>query len=317
MAPITVQAKPLAVLPTTINIYEANAFRNVALSGDLLYILRYELPTAEWNAPTGPGAFAAFSEIYSDSTEATLHGRRVTPNTGDGLTGLYFAPGHRLTWNSSTIEFCITGNPVTFGATVLQRCVIPVYNDGSTLSVTSTVLGTALLSMMTNLEQDAAQVPGTYVANGFITTDGAVFPIRAFQPITTVAPQVFFGAVGRFNQSQYTPVAQGAFSSTTSSNARSSTLWQRIETVAAENLSIKGNALGAITMLIVTIGTMAVSMVLTKSSAHAVPFSASAGFIVLLGVATAMDFISMEVMFTVLALLTLVALIFWTKRAPS
>ena len=310
-------AAPLSVLPTTINLYEANAFRNVVQSGDLLYIMRYELPVAQWDPPTGPGAFAALTELYSDSSETILLGRRVTPVTGDGLTGIYLAPGHGLTWNSATIEFCITGDPITFGATTLQVCTIPVYNDGSTLSATSTVLGSVLLTMMSNLEQAADKTPTTYVSGGFITTEGVPFAQYAFQPITSVAPQVFFGALNRFNESAYTPVAKGSFVTTTETAAESSTFFQNLKAVAAENISIKGNALGFMGIFVVAIGTGAFTMVMTRSSEHAVPFAASAIFIIFFAIAVPLKFVSMEVMFTVLALITLVALFWITKRAPS
>ena len=314
-------AGPLA-LPTVINLYEAYAFRNVAQEGDFMVIARFQLPIAQWDvAAGGPGNSAALTELYDGTTllqrrVTPWHGDTLTPKVGDGLTGVYLSPAHGVTWNSASVEICITGDPTTF-PTPLQACLIPIYQDAATLPAARLVVGNQLVAMIGALQANAAVAFNTYVVNGIITLDGTNFATDAISAITAIAPQVFSTGITDQGDDVYTAPEEGAFSSTTRTNARSSALYQNLQSFSAEYFSVDAPPLGIGLTLIFTLMVLAFSAFLLRAHPHAVPISAGLGCFTFFGISVGFGILGMGYMFMAFSIMILIGFFWIAKRLPG
>lgn len=139
---------PVANPPMTLD--EAHGFQHLITEGDMLILVRYELPKADWRVDaadvalqTSTAPFAAYMEEGSciDNDEenlldlcytsllsgvaintfyngphlsSTLLRSRTLPRVGDGISGVYFGTGHSITFGDPTYEACIEGSATLF-----------------------------------------------------------------------------------------------------------------------------------------------------------------------------------------------------------
>jgi hypothetical protein len=145
---------PVANPPMTLK--EAHGFKNLIAEGDLLVLVRYELPKADWRidvaevaAHTSTAPFVAYMEEGTclDNDEenlldlcytsllsgiaintfydgphlsSTLLRSRTLPRVGDGISGVYFGTGHSITFGDPTYEACIEGSATVFSPKTIE-----------------------------------------------------------------------------------------------------------------------------------------------------------------------------------------------------
>lgn len=135
----------------TMTLHEAHGMQHVIADGDILILVRYELPLDEWrvdqdvvdasatttapydaymqnatcyddneNDPTDACFTSLLSGVASqyfysgDNESATLISQRNLPRVGHGLSALYIGTGHSLTFGNSTYETCLVGSATLF-----------------------------------------------------------------------------------------------------------------------------------------------------------------------------------------------------------
>lgn len=207
-----VQAAPAPALVAL----EGLAFRNIVATGDMYVMLRFEMPlsdgtpststawcaeldnetgcTANPPAPDDPFSLPRGNAwvAYYTASRAFIHEQVIPPRVGFGLVGIYFAPGHGLTWQDTTAELCIqSASAPTYDAVVIS-CAALSWNGGATTAAAITSLQSNLVQQVTTLESER-QLPPRSLVNGAskITYLGRPFALEALNVMDRIVPDAF------------------------------------------------------------------------------------------------------------------------------
>ncbi len=161
-------------------------FENLVQDGDQFCALRFDLPItitqgvsdawcAELEDETGCDADpAATTDPFSlprgtawvtfyTNDRADIQDQVIVPRIGFGLGGVYFGPGHGLTFNDATAEICVeTAGGPTFDAVVIS-CIPPSWNGGADQDAARTSLEIQIVSQMVTLESERLLPRGALV----------------------------------------------------------------------------------------------------------------------------------------------------------
>mgnify|MGYP006405769393 CR=1 FL=1 len=147
-AQVAYAVDPVANPPMTLD--EAHGFQHLINEGDMLILVRYELPKADWRidaadvaVATATAPFVPYMEeatcIDNDEENlldlcytsllsgvaintfydgphlsSTLLRSRTLPRVGDGISAVYFGTGHSITFGDPTYEACVEGSATLF-----------------------------------------------------------------------------------------------------------------------------------------------------------------------------------------------------------
>ena len=218
-----VQAAPAP----TVAVAELRAYRNVVQTGDLFFLVRYELSlqltafptpvttpeawcqylrtqtgcTGSAASPTDPTSLQpnyALASLYSscntDCSTGTLEQQEQPPRVGHGLAGFYVSPGHTLTWGSTAMRGCIEASSAVFAPSARSCTSVNWNTAASTASAQLTQLGGDLRTVLRTLEPLRAVPRNTYVSNNLVTTAGRVLAYEALPGLERLIPTYFQAA---------------------------------------------------------------------------------------------------------------------------
>jgi len=205
----------------------ASCYREIITTGDLLCVIRYELPTYETvNPPATPEAWCALlvdkdgciddpvsptapTTLEPDSAYVVLRqgstflSQSRVPRIDHGLAGVYISPGHGLTWGDATIQFCAESNPTTFSPTS-QDCYLVWWNTAiATQAAQRAQLGSDLVLMVLDLQTVRGLPVKSYVVNSKLTTAGQQFATEIFPGLENIIPEVYQAAAVNTNPSAF------------------------------------------------------------------------------------------------------------------
>ena len=331
VAALATMGGPAHAAIVDVSIYEASAYQNVVATGDLLVLIRYELPTTDWqvatymnNATCADAADfvdpcyislqegVALQTLYDGpAATASLRSIRQLPRVGQGLSALYLAAGHGLTFSTTTYETCVEGSATAFSP-MPQSCITIQWNTSANVAATPAVIQPGLLAVSANLEQAAAQAKNTFLNIDKITQTGMIFMREAFPPMPLIVPDAFFiGTTNVFADVAPTPGATG-LESDIQSTAQASTAWSATQDIAREYGGVSVRMLGSVLVLALTLATTVAVGQVTGNF----PVGALAGGIVL-GGGVLQDFVVLGPVFVTLGVLLIIGSSWLFRRVPA
>ncbi len=313
-------------------------FENLVQDGDQFCALRFDLPVSDGTpststawcaeledqtgcdadpaAPTDPFSLprgTAWVTFYT-ADRALLQEQVIVPRIGFGLGGVYFSPGHGLTFNDATAEICVeTAGVPTFDAVVIS-CIPPSWNGGDDQDAARASLEVQIVSQMVTLESERLLPRGALVNGvGKITITGRPFALEALNTMDRIIPDAFQTGSGPLLTSDYTaPSGDTALQTQLGGESAASGLTAALSSVGAAFLGMSGpNTALFLLILPAGLGTAALAFVMTKSTAWA-----GLGLVSWLLIGMWMRAPTVSVVFTALAVLIL-PLAWWIVRKIS
>ena len=249
-----------AVGPTLV-LYESHAFRHVIESNDLLVLVRYKLPKADWQNTTymdnptcenakdlsddcwvslKPGV--ALQTLYAGSGE--LWSVRNLPRIENGISAVYLPPGHSVPWGDTAVRSCLDG-PSNITPKP-QVCASLLWHASATVADTPEVIRPVLVQMVLNLEVEAKRPRNTYVNIDKITEQGMIFPREAFPAILFLVPKAFISGVSSAFTDYYPPSGVGALEGQITGQRQTSPFYQNLAIVAREFFGLPVHMVGSL-----------------------------------------------------------------------
>jgi len=224
---------PVGASPTNpaVSVLEAQGFQNVYQQGDVLILLRYQLPIADWqntsrmqqpicSGATSPGTPAITTDvreaIQDQCLTSLIRGMATMVTKDDTGTPIAGSDFPRISFGLVGNYFCAPGadplvctgpnaTSVNFGSALMQACVdgpttvtprpegcLSIHwNASADVASTANILGQAVVSMMNKIEAAMNLQHNTLIANKVITTTGAIFAQEAFPAMPRVTPSYF------------------------------------------------------------------------------------------------------------------------------
>ena len=309
---------------------EAHGWQNVLELGDMLIWIRYELPTADWRTSTYINDTACadadnFTDpCYTEVVEgaalhtfyggahntADLRGFRHIPRIGHGLSALYFAAGHDLTFGTVAYETCIEGSATLFNP-IPHDCFTVQWRSSATVDATPAVMEPHLVQMALNLERVLERPANEFVNVDKITLLGLPFPREAFSPIVTVVPGAFFSSVVE-PFSDFNPGSAGALETSIQTAAEASSFYTDLNRASQEYFGLPVRIFG--TIITFLLGLLAVFGVAKVTGS--LPLSTLAGAL-MVGFGFFMNFIPPAAMFIALVIILLLGSTWVFRRLPT
>ena len=253
---------PDPITNPTMTLLEAHGFQHLIAEGDILILVRYELPKDDWRVDSGDSSFHPYLEeatcfeanegnllyrcwtsllsgvatqTFYDGSQASgfLTGNRNLPRIGHGLSAIYIGSGHSLTFGNTTYETCVEGSATLFSPrtvdcdTLLWHTVVDADSDGAFLDDAPAFNDNILVQIGANLEEATPGRVGQYVSNARITPMGSLFFSEAFTGIPLAAPEAFqIGAQSRDREGlALTDADTTAEATITTDSANNSNMW--------------------------------------------------------------------------------------------
>lgn len=326
------------VAPPTVDVFETFGFSNVLEEGDVMVLVRYNLPTSEWRKDATTTPFMADSTCSVSEDKDDLkdrcwtslksgvvthnlydapiadggfnHGVRKLPRIGDGLSAIYLRSGHGITIGTATAQSCIQGSSTIFSPNV-EICSSVIWQASTSLGDNS-ALTNALIQTMTNLEANMNMQVGSFVSNQVITEAGILFPMEAMPAIVKGAPDAFYSGVSsQFDD--YSTVPQGsALESAIIANTSNSTIYKALDNVGQQYLGMNVRTFG-------TLGTFTLALIVLLGVGgvlkNMVVGTACAFVVVLAG--TFMGLVLPHIIWTVVAVCVMFGATFLYRRMPQ
>jgi len=211
------------IAPPTFLITEVHGMQHLVAEGDMLILIRYELPKTEWRDDTGADALMeeadclegneanpidlcwtsvlpglASHTFYSGAqATATLVGQRNLPRIGHGLSALYVGTGHGLDFGSTTYESCVEGSATFFTPrpvacrTILWHTVTDVDGDNLFLDDAPIQNDNVFRDIMRNLQEEMPGRTEALLSNNLITPNGKLYIVEAYTNAEDAAPTAF------------------------------------------------------------------------------------------------------------------------------
>jgi hypothetical protein len=248
--------------------FEVQAYRNVDSTGDLFFLLRYELPLSGWcaeltdtdgcsstpKAPTDPfslPAGAAQVTTYNGSP-LTQQTASQAPRIDHGLGGAYFSAGHGITWADATMVVCIESSDTLY-TPATSDCITPTWVGGDSVAETLPLLGGGVITMLRNIESALLEPAGTLVSGSArVTAAGRAYVIDAQPGLDRIIPDFMqAAAVSQGVTLSFTPTpGDTPLQTALNSSASSRGITADLEGVAQGYFGMDGTELAAITFLL-------------------------------------------------------------------
>ncbi len=337
---VTPESARAAASPT-IFISEAYAYRSLNTPGDLVFIIRGELPlgstsTPAWCAeltdtdgceltpptPVAPtslplGLASVIMYTAWDGVAGVLEEMVQVPRVGHLLGGLYFGPGHGFTWEDPNIVVCLNSSAVAF-APHAQACTPPNWDGGTVAGPVSTAqdaLETRIVQVVLNLQETKLLAQGSLVTQaGKVTIAGRVYALEAFPLMDRLIPAAFQAATAQSVISDdYVPVtADSLLQLKLDAESATSTFVLAMDTVAFAFFGIDGTTLTVLAML--GIAALAAGIVFTGTKN---PVLSSFAFFSLLIMGTWVRAPTVAVVFTLIAILIIPTMAYFLRKVPE
>lgn len=198
----------------------AIGYQNVVESGDLYFLIRYQLPvqTVPFGTPvTTPEAWCAEllnqdgcsgttsqptdatslrdgavnATLYSDAALTIVEAQSSVVRIGHSLAGIYVSPGHGLTFGDANYRICIDPSTNLYSPVTSECTSISWNGAASTQAAQRTQLGTDLIVQLQALELLRGIGTNQYVINNKITTGGKILAIEALSIMDRIIPEFF------------------------------------------------------------------------------------------------------------------------------
>ena len=217
----------------TMTLSEVHGLEHLVQEGDILILIRYELPQSEWRIDQGDVDVGSESHAFLDEADcvdndqsdpldncwtsvisgvaaqhfydgpnatANLIGQRTLPRIGHGLSAVYIGAGHSLTFGTATYEACLIGSATLFTPSttecdaILWHAVTDDDGDGALIDDARVTNATVLRDLSLNLQDAMPISSGLLNTNGLVTPVGAIYNIEAYSNMVRAAPTAFAGA---------------------------------------------------------------------------------------------------------------------------
>ena len=224
-----IETAEAVVANPTMTLNEALGMQHLIEEGDMLIIVRYELPKNDWRVDDDPDIADPFMEKDScfedderdlldlcwtsllsgvashtfydgdqDGTPAaSLVRQRTLPRVGHGISGVYIGTGHSLTFGNTSYETCLEGAAATFSprtvacTTIVWNTVTDTDGDGSFIDDAPAQNALTFQDLANNLGGDLPGRAEAVVTNNLITPVGVIFFSEAFSNAVRAAPAAF------------------------------------------------------------------------------------------------------------------------------
>ena len=316
-----------------VTIFQADAYRHVAETGDLLVLVRYELPIADWQNATYMAdatcddandfsdtcftrlnqgvALQVFYSAAHDAAGVSQFSVRPVPRVGHGLSAVYLAAGHTVTWGAAAYETCIEGSSTTFNP-VPHSCLTINWRDSTGINNTPAVMDENLVQMMLNIQSILDQPINTFVNADKITSTGSIFPREAFPSIQNVVPQSFFAGVEQAFEAFDPPTGPGSLETSTTGAATASAFYTNLDTATQEYFGISVRTLGAMGTMIIAISLAIGGMWATRDVSVSLLMAA-----MVVPVGWYLNFIDTAALWTAMAIVVIILGLWLWKKAPA
>ena len=312
----------------TMTIFEAQGFQNVLETGDLLVLVRYKLPITEWQTYmldatcddvtdvedtcyTSLTSGTALQTLYdADRSTGTLRGSRSLPRIANGLSGLYFAAGHGLTFGTAAYDACIEGSSTLFSP-MPTSCMAISWQASTSIAGNQTVMGNILPSVVLNLQEAASASTNSYVEADKITLRGMVFAREAFSLINSAVPGAFGVSVAGANFEFAPTVTAGSLATELQTAAQSSDAYLGVQAVSLQLFGVSVHTFGAFATFIVGV------IVIVSLVGFASPQVAAIAFLLVATFGVLMFFVPVQLLFVVLAILIVLGFQWLYRRLPT
>ena len=170
--------------PTNTNIGDTFVFRNVLVSGDQLFFVRYNI---NYGSVPSESATIAFQMAIYDTDGVTLLFVRPVNYYLENIISIYLTPAQALTWNA-TYLVRIQGSPALFPVLTegINRATVTLnagnYREGGDL-------GEVMIAQATILQEDWGLTILT--AADLLNATGATYFIKAVPGLNTMVPDIF------------------------------------------------------------------------------------------------------------------------------
>ncbi len=344
----TATPDPTGAAPVVI-LNEIQGYENVVTTGDILFLVRYELPleTSDGSdawcaeltntagcadtppAPTAPTSLSTgLAEIrfYTDAALTDLRLQKDVPRIDHALGGLYAGTGHGLTFDSATARVCIESSATLF--TIQSTACSPVlWRGAADLAATEALLGPDLVQMMLNL-QDARELPsGDLVSGtGVITTanarvsgvdientTGQLFALEAFAIADRIVPDVFQTSGAAVLPRHTVATGQTALQTSLDAQASGGTIEVALAAVGQEFFGMNGPELAILLVLGAVLFMGGITAFATRGDA--VWTIIAAWVPIVLG--SWFRGPTIAVIFTALSVMALLTVLWFARRVPS
>jgi len=194
--------------PTVINVGDIFVFRDVAVSGDQLYFVRYSV-----TYPVTPGEPASnyfLMAIYGTDGTTLLYTRPLNYYQ-ENIISIYLSPAQALTWGSAYV-IKIMGNPGIFSP-LIEGTNMRTRTLGPSDFREASDLGPYMVAQATILQTNWGI---TLLVNGLLNATGSTFFSQAVPGLSAMVPTIFQTSI------YYTPIpaSSGNLSYETSTQAR-------------------------------------------------------------------------------------------------
>jgi len=208
---------------------EALGMQHLIEEGDMLIIVRYELPKTAWRVDAGDDPDDPFMEeaacfeaderdlldlcwtsllsgvashtFYDGDQDGTpaanLVRQRTLPRIGHGISGVYIGTGHSLTFGNTSYETCLEGAAATFNprtvacTTIVWNTITDTDGDGIFIDDAPAQNAVTFQDLANNLGGDLPGRAEAVVTNNLITPVGVIFFSEAFSNAVRSAPAAF------------------------------------------------------------------------------------------------------------------------------
>jgi hypothetical protein len=274
----------------------AIGYQNVVDSGDLFFLIRYDLPeqtvafgtpvtTPEaWCAellnqdgcigtssqPTDPTSLrdsAVFATLYSDAGATIVEEQSAVTRIGHALGGVYVSPGSTLTFGDTDYRICIDPSTIIYSPAT-PRCTAIAWNGAAaTIEAQRAQLGADLVVQLQALELLRGVGTNQYVINNKITTGGKILALDALAIIDRIIPEFFqIGAITAIGTIYPTTIVGSLpLQQTVTANAAATGLDVSFQN-AGQTLMGNGTVWTALVSLALSGGIAYVVMAITKNS---------------------------------------------------
>ncbi len=315
---------------------EAYGFQNVLETGDMLILIRYDLPVADWQKASTSTPYMldatcdditdiedpCYTSLVSGTALQTLYdgprggggvllrGSRTLPRIANGLSGLYFAAGHGLTFGTATYDSCIEGSATLF-AIVPTSCQAISWQASATIVANQALVKTILPQVMLNLQAAASAGVNTYVESDKITLTGMVFAREALAYINYAVPGAFIAAVGGVDFTFDPTASTSSLETSIQAVAETTDVYLGFLALSGQLFGMDVHVFGAFTTGILGI-IIAVSL-----AGFAAPSLSIAATLLIAIAGVLMWVVPIQLVFVVIAALIVLGLMWFYRRVPT
>ena len=270
------------------------AYRNLNETGDLFFLIRYELPIvtpagadawcaelektdgcsltppvpeAPWSLDVGTVTLTAYTAFTTVPVVAQATG---APRIDHSLGGIYFTPGHGIEWDTenggSDVQVCVDPS-VTLYVPATAACAPPSWQAGATTTAARAQLETDILGVVLNIQIERLYQFGVLVnSKNLLTSEGGKLATEALGFMDSLVPNAFQTSTGSTVNAGYTPVAgDSALQQALDAAAAGSGVLDSLDVVASAWFGMNGSTLATFAYMLFGVALSGYMWTQTKS----------------------------------------------------